>query len=110
MRALIVLDAGPTAAAAMERISERLHITQQLPPRLALVEGEAADLQRARTLVGVTAVCTQRIDDVVFKQLNEAERLFAEAWTLSLKPKGARRGDGLPWDAAGFQPPDRIDN
>lgn len=108
MRALLILDES-AAAAAMTRVSRLVHITQQLPPRLALVEGGAAAVDQVRTVAGVRAVCTKDINDSLLEELTEPERLFAEAWKLSLKPKGARVGEGLPWDAEGFQAPDRTD-
>ena len=42
--------------------------------------------------------------------LTEGERLFAEGW-LERQSRGPkeRKGEGLPWDAPGFQPPDRDD-
>jgi hypothetical protein len=45
----------------------------------------------------------------VLNGLNPTEQVFAEAWALGRKPKAFRPGEGLSWDAPGFQPPDGPD-
>jgi hypothetical protein len=56
-------------------------------------------------------------DDIVFtasalpqtalSTLDERERQWAAAWNLRQSKKPPRPGEGLPWDAPGFSPPDR---
>jgi hypothetical protein len=42
----------------------------------------------------------------VIASLRPEERLFVEAWVQQQSgPDQRRRGDGLSWDAPGFQPP-----
>jgi hypothetical protein len=40
----------------------------------------------------------------VLARLDDPERLFAAAWNERRRPK-RRAGDGLPWDAPGFDAP-----
>jgi hypothetical protein len=45
-------------------------------------------------------------DRSVLDDLDAGARLFVEAWMTAPLAKGARPGDGLAWDAEGFEPPD----
>lgn len=72
--------------------------------RLGVVHADGATLERLRRRAGVVAV-GQVLPAAVTAQLDESERLFVDAWSLRAEPK-ERRGDGLNWDAAGFEPPD----
>lgn len=78
-------------------------VTQRLPPRLAVVRLPAAHLPALRSAGGVRAVCLP--GDPVPDGLGESEQLFARAWQVRGRPK-ERTGDGLAWDAPGFEPPD----
>ena len=41
--------------------------------------------------------------------LSEAEMLFVDVWRARLdEPAKQRPGDGVPWDAPGFEPPDPM--
>jgi hypothetical protein len=90
----------------LSQVGQFVKVTQRLPPRLAIVEGEDRQLEAVRTLPGVIAVCEGPVPDSVLQQLHPTERLFADGWTAGRQPKTARPGEGLPWDAEGFQPPD----
>ena len=107
MQEALVVVGESESVSALPRIGELVQVKQQLPPRLAIVEGEARSFEAVRSLPGVVAVCEEAVPDTVLQQLNSTERLFAEAWVVGRKPKTERRGDGLPWDADGFEPPDR---
>src|SRR4051794_18155687 len=88
----------------LARLGRRATLVQHLPPRLAVVETDDADgLRRAP---GGVAVGDPDLPDDVRAGLSDTERLFADAWVLGSRPK-VRPGDGLPWDAPGYQPPDR---
>jgi hypothetical protein len=98
---LVILD--PASAQAFETLGERMQVTQRLPPRLAVVRLEPARLNDLHACPGVRDVLTGEGEPP--GDLNEHERLFAEAWLLSQRPK-RRPGAGLAWDAPGFLPPD----
>jgi xanthine dehydrogenase molybdopterin-binding subunit B len=69
----------------------------------------AVDTARLENMPGdvqvFTAADRPRPPDVA--GLSEAETLFVDAWRSRLdRPAKVRPGDGLPWDAPGFEPPD----
>ena len=103
--ALVILDDLQTADLLVQ-IGQVVQITQQLPTRLFLVEGDQQQLAVVRNLPGVVGVFTQNVPESILQQLTATERLFAEAWIAGSHPKTFRSGDGLPWDAPDFQPPD----
>ncbi|PWT86429.1 MAG: hypothetical protein C5B57_01110 [Blastocatellia bacterium] len=103
----LVIAEESQADAVWSRIGESLSLTQRLPPRLAIVQGDRATLEAISKLPGVIAVYAADMPASALQQLNPTERIFAEAWILRRQPKLARPGDGLTWDAEGFQPPDR---
>ena len=72
-----------------------IRVLSAYPPRLYVVECEA--------LPGGFAAVGR--DDEIPSDLSEGERLFAAGWQQSKRPK-TRRGEGLSWDAPGFEPPD----
>ena len=88
----------------LDRLTGTVTLVQQLPPRLAVMEAE--DAAGLRGAPGVIAVGDPDLPDDVRAGLSDAERLFADAWVLGRRPK-VRPGEGLPWDAPGFEPPDR---
>ena len=45
-------------------------------------------------------------DEGVLDQLDDSARLFVDAWRARPHEKPDRPGQGLAWDAPGFQPPD----
>ena len=101
---LLVVD--PVAPDLPERLAPFVTVDQRLPPRLLVVRGEADRLDHASRLPGVVAAIVDRLPERVLDQLDPTERLFAQAWVAGRRPKVGRPGDGLPWDAPGFEPPD----
>ncbi len=86
-------------------ITQGVTVTQRLPPRLAVVTGDDDDLTALQHLPGVVAVVESSVSASARDELNPTERLFVEAWLRRQQPK-VRPGEGLPWDAPGFLPPD----
>ncbi len=109
-KALIFVDDQYEPTDVMQEVGRKVHIRQRLPPRLAIVDGEPMELRSLKDVPGVRAVCTGAIESWLLEGLNAVEQTFAEAWQLALQPKASRIGDGLSWDAEGFQPPDRPDH
>lgn len=100
---LVVLDEpAELAHAALDAYGR---VTQRVSPRL-LVLGNLADkcAPELATIEGVLAVATEALPPEVLDRLNDDERLWAAAWAQRRKPKD-RPGDGLDWDAEGFEAP-----
>jgi hypothetical protein len=103
---LIVLESQP-ASETLARLRAVATVTQVFPPRLALVQAGPDTRTRVARIPGVLHVQ----DDPAGKlpaDLTPAERAFAGAWQAGQQPK-TRAGEGLPWDAPGFDPPDQPD-
>ena len=103
---LIVLDSQP-ASETLARLRAAANVTQVFPPRLALVRPGPDARTHIAGIQGVLHV----LDDPARKlppDLTPAERTFAAAWQARQQPR-TRPGEGLPWDAPGFEPPDQPD-
>lgn len=95
---LVVVDDPARYAAAVAALRRVGVVTQLMPPRLAVVRiAPGADLPH----VPGTTVYIGRPD----VDLSESEQIFVDAWLARDQPKD-RIGDGLPWDAPGFEAPD----
>jgi hypothetical protein len=103
-RALLILDEHQ-AEKVISEVATSVSITQRLPPRLAIVEGDPDRLAALHGMPGVIGIFEGAVPETMLRQLNPTERLFAEAWAESRRPKSDRPGEGLPWDAEGFEPP-----
>ena len=102
-QALLIFDALQTDS-VLSRVAELASVKQRLPPRLAIVEGDSDQLASIRSIPGIISIFEGTVPETTLQQLNPTERLFAEAWAESRRPK-SRIGEGLPWDAEGFEPP-----
>jgi hypothetical protein len=108
--ALVLLDAdaGAQARDAVARHGRVLHAAGQ---RLLVLDAAGTPLHAfadaVRALPGVARVVTDPAEAASLGGLEPGEALFADAWASrrSAPPKGARRGEGLDWDAPGFQAP-----
>jgi acetamidase/formamidase len=89
----------------LDQLGRPARVVQHLPPRLAVVESDDDVRAQLRALPGVLGVGEPDLRDDVRARLTETERLFVDAWVLGRRPK-ERHGDGLAWDAPGYQPPD----
>jgi hypothetical protein len=100
----LVLTSAADAGATLRR---HARVQSQLPPRLwVTVVGEETSANTLRGLAGVEAVISTATEPLP-STLSEDERLFAQAWQLSLQfPEKRREGADLNWGAEGFLPPD----
>ena len=92
----------------VEVVGDRLaqfRVPQRVSPRVFLVSGAARDDLQA--LEGVLAVLEPgaTLPDELRRTLTESETLFADAFARRAETK-QRPGEGLSWDAEGFEPPD----
>jgi hypothetical protein len=86
---------------ALADLRARGLLSHLLPPRLALVDPGGAGLAEIAGTLGISV----HVDTPPkLPDASEAERLFVDAW-LSRRAGKTRRGDGLPWDAPGYEPP-----
>jgi hypothetical protein len=100
---LVMIDPG-LGDQALHRLRAVASVTQVLPPRLALVGADPEATDRVTGVVGVLGVYDDTLPDRP-PDLTPAEDVFISAWEARRHPK-TRRGEGLPWDAPGFLPPD----
>lgn len=93
----------------LQEVSRQWTLVQTHPPRLAIVRAGAEELRTgaAGTVAVLNPSSVDEVEAALQSPLSESERLFVEAWLLRRRPKENRKGDGLPWDAPGFTPPDR---
>jgi hypothetical protein len=101
-RALVILEGDAPAAG----LPETVHVVHRLPPRLAIVEAGDEAIAALERASGVR-VLRAPLDAAALASLSPEERVFVEASLSPVGEKPARAGDGLPWDAPGFEPPDR---
>jgi hypothetical protein len=87
-------------------------VTSSAPPRVTVLQAPRNDLE---TIAGASRLALARDDDGavlesgdlgVLDELDAGARLFVDAWRSQPRSKPDRPGDGLPWDAKGFEPPD----
>jgi hypothetical protein len=101
--ALVILSTGADPEAS-KSIGAHARVTQIGSNRVLVVAGDPMNLQQISQVPGVTSVVGASDAIPESLGLNEQERLFVKGWQLSKQPK-TRRGEGLPWDAPGFDAP-----
>jgi len=103
---VLVVDYEPVPGTA------RYPVIATASPRVQVLRASSADLatiaSRARlAMAGATDGRIEKAgDDEVLGELDDGARLFVEAWMTPPRDDRERPGDGQPWDAPGFQPPD----
>ncbi len=103
-RELLVIFEPRLFGAALAAVRSVTTVTQLLEPRLAIVHSHPDTSERLTSIRGVAGVYDSEPPSLP-PDFSESERSFAGAWALRQRPK-TRIGDGLSWDAPGFQPPD----
>lgn len=103
---LVVL--ADESGGALERVAETHRVIHVGSPRMVVVAtSSGASDEALRSLSGVAAVADAELPTDVVERLGPEERLFALAWLRRMTEKKKERpGEGLPWDAPGFTPPD----
>jgi hypothetical protein len=104
---LIVMSEGATGDAGSE-LFDGYPIVHAVSRRVFVVETPAdASSTDIAALPGVAAVSEGGVASEILEGLDETEALFVAAWSRRRgESKKQRRGEGLDWDAAGFEPPD----
>jgi hypothetical protein len=104
--ALVILD--PSAGhGAHEEISRRARVLQSAGTRLLVLDATTTDLERIRAIPEVARVLSAPAALENLPALDAGETLFLQAWQArqrQTKPT-RREGEGLDWDASGFEAP-----
>lgn len=87
-------DAVPSAA----------QVVQRLPPRLAIVVADEEGIRAMERSPEISAVFAEDVPPEALEQFDQVSRAFAAGWNERRQPK-ERRGEGLSWDAPGFEAP-----
>jgi hypothetical protein len=102
----IVVLSTQGASSGLAEIQKRYRVLSVLPPRLVVVELDDTEMQAVRRLPSTQAIIA-RPTEAIPSLLEPNEQLFVEAWQQrQLFQNKQRPGEGQPWDAEGFQPPD----
>ena len=86
-------------------------VLAQVPPVLTVLRAGLEDLptiaRHARLAIARRPDGgTERVgDETAVEEFDDAARLFLGAWLERPVEKSDRPGEGLPWDAPGFEPP-----
>lgn len=103
---VLVLLPQTSAPAELARLQLTYRVSSLLQPRIAVLEVNEAELAVLVHQQGLDGVYSDTIPPAVLSRLSPEERLFVEAWNLQRAIRQKQRvGEGLPWDAPGFQAP-----
>ena len=102
---LLILSVSAAAHAAPSALPATL--VQSVSPRVHIVRAEFGLVDRLRADPAVELVTSDEVPPEIMASLTSAESLFVKGWQ-SRREQGdkARPGEGLSWDAPGFEPPD----
>jgi hypothetical protein len=99
-----VLVALKPGAAIDDAVPGGAQVVQRMPPRLAIVVADDDGIQAMTDSPAVTGVYAGDVPPDVLDGFDQVTRVFAASWNERRRPK-QRRGEGLSWDAPGFEPP-----
>jgi hypothetical protein len=105
---VLALVTDPEGERVLRHLSNGLQVSQWFSPRVAVVSGASAELESLAETPGVELIERAPAGDLP-AWLDRAEALMARAWQARAATEKVRPGDGLEWDAAGFEPPDPPD-
>ena len=103
----LVFGATAAVASALDAVPSELHVVQRGSRRLALLRGTRSALDAFIKRAGLKTVVEASPE--LLELLEPGERLFLNGWLQNRRrPVRQRRGEGLGWDAPGFEPPDPL--
>ena len=100
---VLIVVTGQLPDEAASRLRERFRVTQSASPRVFLGRGQPDPGWPPPP--GVHVFSTPDVPEEVLRALDAREALFVAAWRLRWTGPKQRRGEGLDWDAPGFEPP-----
>jgi hypothetical protein len=98
---LVELQPG---AAVEDVVPPGMQVLQRLPPLLAIVAADAEGVRALEANPSVAAVFADDVPPEALAGFDQATRAFAAGWNERRRPK-ERPGEGLSWDAPGFEAP-----
>lgn len=102
---LLILDGDPQDP-ALEEVRKEQRVTQAVSDRVFAIEKpDSQQIAALEATPGVLLCPEGSTPPNVPVDLSSAERIWIDAWGKRGEPK-PRRGEGLSWDAPGFEPPD----
>lgn len=103
---LLVYLSEDRAETTMDELRTQFSVTQVASRQIAVIRVEPEQKEAVEAVEGVQAVFEQQIPQHLFTQLDIGESLFVKAWSIRMadEPK-PRPGEGLDWDAEGFEAP-----
>lgn len=105
MKEVLVVLNRDASGRALDGLRGRYPVKSLLPPRIAILGGES-DVPALHRLPEIEAVLTTPADPLP-SSLSPSESTFVKAWQARQQSTEKHRpGEGLPWDAEGYLPPD----
>lgn len=104
---LVLLDESEPAT-SLAGLRQQGAVTQVASPRLVVFTADRTHAAGIESYPGVVGAFKGSLPADVIESLDDSEAIFAAAWALrhaGTSPK-QRYGEGMSWDAPGFQPPD----
>ncbi len=107
MQEVLILFKEPPSQRAVADLKVRYAVKALAPPRIAALHLQESQLQDLERMPGLAAVLKGPSSPLP-ASLTEQERLFIAGWQQQQEGEGGKRrkGEGLPWDAEGYLPPD----
>ena len=100
----LIIITGQLPDETLNSLRECYKVTQSVSNRVFLVRGQPSLSGPAPE--GLHTFSKADIPDEILSSLDQRESIFVEAWRLRLQvPAKKRTGEGLDWDAPGFEPP-----
>ncbi len=107
---VLVLLSEADVEATLGRLRAAFTLTQIASPRLVLLLLRPDQIEQLRGLPGVEMVLEAEPPPEFYEGLRSDESIFARAWAVRARGGAKpRSGEGLPWDAEGYEPPDDPD-
>lgn len=103
---LLVILALASCDEVRSKLESDFQLLQIASPRVLTVTNTPQALAEIASRQGVVLATKDQVPSTVLEELNANEKMWIAGWQLRKQPK-QRIGEGLSWDAPGFQPPDR---
>lgn len=103
---ILVLADAQHAEKVLRRLRETERVTMLLSPRLFVVEGDEERAKALSRVPGIPLATVGAVPESLIAGFSDAEALHIAAWNLRiLQGKKDRPGEGLDWDAEGYEAP-----
>ncbi len=105
------MGSGPSKEALVVSLKRGLdekgaiRVVQRVSPRVCVVAGREDELEGLKMTPGTYVIHVGTSHEII-EELSPSESLFVRGWMMNKTSQKRRRGDGLSWDAPGFEAPD----